>query len=137
MAGKGRLAVAAAGFGLAGALASWNPLAAPFGLLVGITAGILSFLALRRGERRAIAAAGLALSALAVAASALVLALTAGVGREPAGEPVVAGPRREEAQRQLDEAGARTRAARERALKELSGVEEGAPPARPPPPAGG
>src|SRR3990172_5309923 len=49
MAGKGRLAVAAAGFGLAGALASWNPLAAPFGLLVGITAGILSFLALRRG----------------------------------------------------------------------------------------
>jgi hypothetical protein len=129
MARRGRLAAAATGFALAAAFASWNPLAAPFGLAVGIAAGVLSLRAMRRGERRLLAATGLAVSLLAVAASALVLALTAGVGRDPAGDPVVAGPKREEAQRQLGEAGERTRAARERAQEELSGVEEGASPA--------
>lgn len=119
----GRLAWAALGFGVAAAIACWNPLAAPFGLVVGVAAGGISIRALRRGGGRAAAAAGLALSVLAVAASVLVLALTAGLGRDPAGDPVVAGPTREEAARTLDAAAERTRAARERARGELDQVE--------------
>ncbi len=122
MAGEGRLAPAALGFGLAAALACWNPLAAPFGLVVGLATIPLSVRALRRGGRRPFAAAGLALSVLAVAASALVLALTAGIGRDLSGEPVVAGPSREEAAQALDAAAERTRAARERARTELEKV---------------
>ena len=50
------------------------------------------------------------------------LALTAGVGRELVGEPVVEGPSREEAGRTLDQAEERTRAARGRARGELGKV---------------
>jgi hypothetical protein len=112
-------ALAALGFALAAALACWNPLAAPFGMLVGLSAGFLSIRALRRGGGRPIAAAALALSVAAVAGSGLVLAVTAGVGRDPTGEPVVSGPSGDEAAKALDEAAERTRAARERAREEL------------------
>jgi hypothetical protein len=123
MAAQGRLAVAAVTFGTAAAFSSWNPLAAPFGFVVGLAAIAISVRALRRGARRPLAAAGLALSVLAVGASALVLALTAGVGRDPADDPVVAGPTREEAVQRLDEAAERTKAARERARRELDQVD--------------
>ncbi|BDG06802.1 hypothetical protein [Anaeromyxobacter oryzae] len=123
MARESRLAYAALGFGLAAALACWNPLAAPFGLVVGLASVVLSVRALRRGVRRPFAAAGLALSVLAVGASALVLALTAGIGRDLSGQPVVAGPSREEATRTLDAAAERTRAARERARTELDQID--------------
>lgn len=123
MSANGRLAVAALVFGSAAAFASWNPLAAPFGLVVGLASIVISVRAIRRGARMRLAAAGLALSVLAVGASALVLALTAGVGRDPVEDPVVAGPSREEAARRLDEAAERTRPARERARGELDQVD--------------
>jgi hypothetical protein len=115
-------AVAAAGFGLAALLAAWTPLAAPFGLAVGLAALLLCLRALRRGGARVVATVGLVLAVAAVALSAVLLARTAGVGRDPVGDPVVSGPSREEAERTLDEAAERTRAARERARSELSGV---------------
>ncbi|HTN50890.1 MAG TPA: hypothetical protein VML50_00690 [Anaeromyxobacter sp.] len=129
MAREGRLAVAAAAFGAAAVLASWNPLAAPFGLVVGLGALGLSVRALLRGGRAGLAAAALGLSLLAVAGSAVVLARTAGVGRDPTGEPVVPGPAPGAAAAQLDDAEARTRAARERARSELEGLEGAPPPA--------
>jgi hypothetical protein len=125
MAAEGRLAYAALAFGIAAAFSSWNPLAAPFGLVVGLATTIVSVRAIRRGGRRPLAAAGLALSVLAVVASALGLALTAGLGRDPAGEAVVAGPSREEGSRTLDAAAARTQQARERAARELDAAEGG------------
>jgi hypothetical protein len=131
MTAGGRLGGAAAGFGLAGALASWNPIAAPFALLVGLAAGALSVRALRRDGWRPVPAVALALSLLAVGVSGVVLALTAGVGRDPIGDAVVAGPSRDEASRTLDAAAERTGAARTRARAELSGAEGEPPPPSP------
>lgn len=131
-----RAAVAAAGFGLAALLSSWNPLAAPFGLVVGLVAAALSVRALVRGAHRPTAAVGLVLSLVAVGASGVVLALTAGLGRDPAGEPVVPGPTAAEVAAELDDASARTREARERARRELEAAGGGeAAPTQPPPPA--
>lgn len=121
--GAGRkLALVAIGFALAAAFSSWNPVAAPFGLLVGLAAAFIAFRAIRLGGRRAVAAAGLGLSLLAVAASIVVMALTAGVGRDPTGEAVVSGPTGDEATKLLDQEAERTRAARERARQELGKV---------------
>ncbi len=129
MADGRRLSWVALGFALAAALSSWNPIAAPFGLLTGVAAFVVAARALRRGGTRRAAAAALTLSVLAAVVSGLVLARTAGVGRELTGEPVVTGPTDEEAQRQLDEAAERTRAARTRARDELGKVAgERAPP---------
>jgi len=121
MAGAGgqRLGWAALGFAAAAALSAWNPLAAPFGLVVGICAAGIAARAILRGGRRALSAAALALALAAAAWSGLVLARTAGVGRELTGEPVVSGPSGEEAARLLDEAAERTRASRDRARQEL------------------
>jgi len=112
----------ALGFAAAAAFSAWNPLAAPFGLVVGVCAAGISARALLGGGRRALPAAALALSLGAVAWSGVVLARTAGVGRELSGEPVVSGPSGEEATRMLDEAAERTRASRERAREELGKV---------------
>ncbi len=130
-----RRAVAAAGFGLAALISSWTPLAAPFGLVVGLVAAVLSVRALKRGADRRIAAMGLVLSLVAVGVSGVVLALTAGLGRDPAGAPVVPGPSAAEVDAELDAAAERTRAARERARGELEAVDGGAatPPPTPPP----
>ena len=132
-----RRAIAVAGFGLAAALSSWNPLAAPFGLVVGLVAAVLSTRALVAGAHRRIAAVGLVLSLLAVGVSGVVLALTAGLGRDPGGEPVVSGPSAAEMSGELDAAAERTRASRERARRELEDVDAGAtqsaPPRRPAP----
>ncbi len=125
---RDRLPLAALGFGLAAALASWNPLSAPFGVLVGVAALLLGVRAFRRaGARRAVSAAAVALSVAAVVTSAIVLAMTAGVGRELGGPPVVPAPAREAVSSELDRAGEQTRAARERAKAELDRLE---PPAQ-------
>lgn len=118
----GRLAFPAVGFAIAAALSSWNPIAAPFGLAVGLAAAVISVRALRGGARKLVSIAALCVSVLAVAASTFVLARTAGVGREPAGA-VVSAPPPPEAERILDEAAERTRAARERAREELGKVD--------------
>ncbi|HSP18527.1 MAG TPA: hypothetical protein VLQ79_03375 [Myxococcaceae bacterium] len=134
MAAGRKLAVTAACFAVAAALSSWHPLAAPFGLVVGLAALLNSIRAFRLGGRRAVAGIALVVSVLAVAGSGLVLALTAGVGREPAGQ-LVSGASREEAARTLDQEEERTRAARERARQELGKVGGAPPPATPERPA--
>jgi len=126
-----RLAWAALGFGLAALLSSWNPAAAPFGLAVGVGAAVTGVRALRAGGRRRVAAAGLACGLAAVAVAGLVLALTAGVGRQ-AGEPtLVPRPTPAEAGAALDGAAARSREARDRARGELERLGP-PPPAAPP-----
>jgi hypothetical protein len=127
-AGRDRLGLAALGFALAALVSSWSPLSAPFGVLVGIVALLLAVRAWRRQGGRA-AAVAVGISFAAVLASAVVVALTAGVGRELVGPPVVRAPARQEVQKELDQAEERTRAARERSRKELDGLA--------PPPAGG
>jgi NhaP-type Na+/H+ or K+/H+ antiporter len=129
---RDRLPLAALGFALAAALSSWNPLSAPFGVVVGLVSLLLAVRALRRAETRRLAAAvAVALSFLAVVAGAAVLALAAGVGRELGGQPVVQAPAREEVSAELDRAAERTRAARERAKGELDRLE---PPVQAAPP---
>ncbi|MBK9517469.1 MAG: hypothetical protein IPO09_08970 [Anaeromyxobacter sp.] len=128
MAPRPRLVWAALGFGLAGLAASWNPLAAPFGLAVGVGALVLSLRALRAGGRRALAVSALLLSLAAVAASITVLALTAGVGREVAGPGLVVRPDGAAADAALDAAQEASREARARAGQELETVQPAAPP---------
>jgi hypothetical protein len=123
---RSRLPFAALGFAAAAAFSSWNPLSAPFGLVVGLSALVLGVRALRRSPSRrprALSTAAIALSAGAVLASALVLALTAGVGRELGGTSVVAVPPSAEVEGELDAADERTRAARERARSELEALD--------------
>lgn len=118
-----RLPFAALGFAAAAALASWNPLSAPFGLLVGVVTIVLAARALARPRGRVVASGALALSLAAVVVSVLVLALTAGVGRELRGEPIVPAPSRDDVGAELDAAGERTRPARERARSELEALD--------------
>jgi hypothetical protein len=120
---RSRLPFAALGFATAAALSSWNPLSAPFGLVVGLASIALAARALWRGGARLAAGGALALSIGAVVASALVLALTAGIGRELRGEPIVPVPGRDTVKQELDAAGERTRPARERARSELEALE--------------
>jgi hypothetical protein len=114
---------AALGFAIAAVLSSWNPISAPFGLVVGIAALVLGARALALGGRRRLSAASVGVAFLAVVASVLVLALTAGVGRELGGLPVVPRPPREEVDAELDAAEERTRPARARARAELDALE--------------
>jgi len=130
MAAGRNLALAALGFAVAAALSSWTPIAAPFGLVVGLVAAFLSIRAFRLGGRRAVAVAALAVSVLAVAGSGLVLALTTGVGRDLTGAPVVSGATGAEAKELLDKEEERTRAARARAREELGKVGGDSTPAR-------
>jgi hypothetical protein len=129
---RDRLPLAALGFGLAAALASWNPLSAPLGVVVGLAALLLGVRAFQRAGagRRALSGVAVGLSFAAVVASAIVLAMTAGVGRELGGQPVVQAPARGEVSAELDRASEQTRAARERAKAELGRLE---PPVQPAP----
>ncbi len=125
-------------FAIAALAASWNPVAAPFGVIVGIAAALLAARALRRsGGRRRVPATALALAVVAALASVVVLLLTAGaVGVDLPGEPVVKGRTQTEVDQVLAEAAARTKAQRESAVKELgrlapsSPTRQGAAPAR-------
>ncbi len=110
----------ALGFALAGLAASWNPLAAPFGILVGIVAAVLAVRSLRSGAGQRVSAAALGCAVLAVVASAVILLLTAGsVGTEFSGERVVQSRSAADVDRVLGEAAERTRAEREAAAREL------------------
>ena len=119
----------ALGLALAAAFSSWNPFAAPLGLVVGLGAALLAFARLRRGQgRRSLLMAALALGLCASAASVAVLFLTAGaVTTELPGAPVVQGRTDAEAQALLDEAARRTAAARDRAKAELRKAGGAAP----------
>ncbi len=128
----GKLVWAWLGLSIAALLSSWNPFAAPAGLVLGLASGALGLVTLRRrrGNRQA-AAAALALGALATVVSGLVLALTAGaVTGELTGEPVVKGRTAPEASTLLDAARAASDPARQRARAELDTALSGAGAAR-------
>jgi hypothetical protein len=123
---RSRLPFAALGFAAAAAFSAWNPLTAPFGVNVGLAALALGVRALVRaaGRGRKIASAAAIVLALgAVGGGALVLSLTAGVGRDLRGEPIVPVPPRGTLNSELDAAAERTRPARERARTELDTLE--------------
>jgi hypothetical protein len=110
----------ALGFALAALAAAWNPIAAPFGLVVGLGATALAIRALRRSPRRGLARAALAVAIAAAVLSVAVLVLTAGaVGVDLPGEPVVRGRTPAELDDALRAAAERTRAERGRAAREL------------------
>lgn len=109
-------------FGIAAVAACWNPIAAPFGLVVGVVAIVLALRA-RRSRGRRLALAALALSAVATVASIVVLVSTAGVvSVELPGEPVVKGRTQAELDQVLSESEERTRARREQAIRELDAL---------------
>jgi hypothetical protein len=104
-------------FALAALLASSSPLAAPFGLVTGLGATILAVRARREGGRVALAA--LALALFASVASAWVLARTAGVGQTVADAPRIPAHAEGGTSKDLDAAAEESRAARERAEKQV------------------
>jgi hypothetical protein len=113
-------------FALAALAASWNPIAAPFGLVVAIGAAVLSARSLRAGARRRVSGTALTLSILAIVASAAILVATAGgLGTELPGERVVKGRSVAELDRALSDAAGRTREERERAARELASPPAG------------
>ena len=109
------------GLAIAALAASWNPLAASLGMLVGMGALVLAVRARRRAQgRRGLATAAAGLALLAAVASATVLVLTAeAVSPDLPGKAVVESRPQADLDRLLDEAGQRTRGERERAAKEL------------------
>ncbi len=122
-----RLPLAALGFAIAAALSSWNPLSAPFGVVVGLAAAVLAARAAVERVRRPIAFAALGIALAAAIVSGLVLARTAGMGRRGPGDSIVSTPSGEDAEAQLDAAAEQTRAARERASRELQALEKAEP----------
>jgi hypothetical protein len=122
-----RRGLLALGFAVAALLACWNPLSAPFGLLTGLGALIVSLRARHAPPPgRSAAWAGVAVAVVAMIASAAVLAIGAGVDRSPAGEPIVTPRSPGEVDRILDEAGRESRESRARAREDLERIE-GAP----------
>jgi hypothetical protein len=120
---EGRPAKVALAFAIAAALAAWNPLAAPFGLVVGVAAIVLSARALSGARGRRLALAGLVVALAAAVTSAAVLALTAGVGRRGDGDAIVKARTPEEVRQALDRAERESREARDRARRELEQLD--------------
>jgi hypothetical protein len=112
-------------FAVAALLASWSPLAAPFGLATGLGAVLLAVRARRQGGPAALAA--LALAALACSASAWVLVRTAGLGRGVGEAPEAPVATERETGRRLDEAAVPSRAARQGAERQLAPLPPAAP----------
>jgi hypothetical protein len=133
MAGAGaersRAAGAALGFAIAGLAACWNPLAAPFGLVVGAGAAILAVRALKlRLGHRGVARAALLIGGLSALAGAVVLVSSTGVlGSRHRSEAIVAPRSSPEVSAILDEAERSTAAARDRAIRELGSKASAAP----------
>lgn len=125
----------ATGLAVAAALAAWNPLAAPFGLVVGVGALVVALRGLRgRRGSRALGLLAAVVACCAALGSAVVLLRTAGaVTGELGGEPVVEGRSREEVLRILDGAADESGAARRRASEELGRASAPERPDRPPP----
>jgi hypothetical protein len=88
----------------------------------GLVAAALALRGLTLSSRRGWSTAALVVALGAAVGSAFVLALTAGVVRDP-GEAILATPPPEELSRELDAAAARTRAARDRAEAERRKLE--------------
>jgi hypothetical protein len=118
---RSRAAGSALGFAIAGLATCWNPLAAPFGLVVGAGAAILAIRALKlRLGRRGVAQAALLLGALSALAGTAVLVLSAGVfGSRTSGQAIVAPRSPDEVRALLDEAERKTAPQRDRAVREL------------------
>ena len=112
-----RRAWIALAFAVAAVAASWSPLAAPFGLLTGLGAGVLALRA--RREAGGAAWVALALGLLGSGGSAWVLARTAGLGRSAHQAPAVPALGERETSRRLDAAAEQSRAARERAQRQV------------------
>jgi hypothetical protein len=122
---------AALGFACAAALASWNPVAAPLGLAVGIAAAAIGWWAwARRRGRRSVALAAALLGGAATVLAGGVLAVAAArlAAGEPPGDAVVVPRGAAEMKSLLDAAAARTRPARTRAARQLEAT--GARPGR-------
>lgn len=105
-------------------LSSWNPFAAPIGLILGIAVAwaALRMLASKRGSRQ-LAVWALALGGIALAISAVVLLLSAGaLSATPPGQATMSDRTPDEVNRMLDDAQQRTAAARKRAGGELDQV---------------
>jgi hypothetical protein len=113
------------------AATAWNPLGAPFALILGVVAAALALRALLRGPPRRAAAAALALGAAAAVGSVLVLTSAVGLGVRPEEKLDVVPRTPAEMGRVLDEAAARSREARERAARELEQLPPGEPPPEP------
>lgn len=128
-----RLHWAALGFAIAALLSAWNPLAAPFGLVVGVVAALIALRAWARGARRPVWVAALGISLVAALGSALVLARTAGIGRPPAERTIVPAPSQAEVDRDLGAAAQETAPSRARARSELDSVAPESPPSAPQP----
>jgi hypothetical protein len=123
---RSRLPFAALGFAAAAAFSAWNPLSAPFGVIVGLAALALGVRAVSRAAgrgRKIVSAAAIVLALGAVGGGALVLSLTAGLGRDLRGDPIVPFPPRGSLDSELEAAAERTRPARERAQTELDALE--------------
>jgi hypothetical protein len=112
-----RRAWVALAFALAAVAACWSPLAAPFGLLTGLGAGVLALRA--RREAGVAAWVALALGLLGSGVSAWVMARTAGLGRSAHQAPVVPALGERETSRSLDAAAEQSRAARQRAERQV------------------
>lgn len=117
----------AAALAVAAVLSSWNPFAAPLGVIVGLAVSVVSLVALRRrAARRGMAVFTLVVGLVAVAIGSAVLVSTAGtVGADLPGKPVVKARSAAELQTLLDEAAERTRLERERARQDLERVTGG------------
>ncbi|HUK65462.1 MAG TPA: hypothetical protein VLV17_01445 [Anaeromyxobacteraceae bacterium] len=110
-------------FALLALVCSWNPAAAPFGLLLAVGATVLALRA-RRSRRPRLAPYALGAAILAAAASAVVLLLSAGaVSVEFTGEPIVKGRTPTELDEALSAAERRTREERQKARAELERLE--------------
>ncbi len=108
---------------IAAFLACWNPLAAPFGLGLGVAGLVLAARAVARGAPRRRAVTALLLSVASAAASVIVLALSAGSLGAMKGEPVVQARTAAELESSLKDMANRTASERARANEELSRVE--------------
>jgi hypothetical protein len=128
----GRLHRAALVFAIAAALASWNPLAAPVGLVVGVAAAIMAARALARqmGHRRA-ALVALGIASVSTLASLGFMLSVSGAWRGGLETRPVAPARSErEVETLLDEAAKRTAKDRGQASEQLA-REPAAPNPRP------
>jgi hypothetical protein len=128
-----RLHWVALAFAIAALLSAWNPLAAPFGLVVGLSAALVALRAGARGARRPAWVPAFALALLAAVGSAFVLAHSAGIGRSSAPGAVVPTPAPSEVERELDTSAKRTAPSRARARSELDRVAPEGPAAAPRP----
>ena len=126
-----RLHWAALAFAIAALLSAWNPLAAPFGLVVGVAAVLIALRAGARGAPRPMWVSAFTIALLAALGSAFVLARTAGIGRSSGALPIVPAPSPAEVEHDLGAAAEQTAPSRARARSEL---ESAAPekPAEPP-----